>query len=180
MFRAAACFVSADRVHVDHRLALNSPALLSAPSKKSFSSVSSPILACSVFTSTAGCAAPAPVWSKNSSEAPRPFTPLRDGNNARARPVSRGFAQAPHDKCPFPEGTAGHCPSPGDFAPSSTSFHPSLRRVHVWCPFIADGVRVSCSAHVGVAPERHQAPAYPHAGRRDHLPVPAFAHTACG
>jgi hypothetical protein len=29
------------------------------------------------------------VWSKNSSEAPRPFTPLRDGDNARAHPVSR-------------------------------------------------------------------------------------------
>jgi hypothetical protein len=38
---------------VDHRFALSSPALLSAPSK-SFSSVSSPILACSDFTSTAG------------------------------------------------------------------------------------------------------------------------------
>jgi hypothetical protein len=44
----------------------------------------------------------------------------------------------------------------------------------------ADRVRVSCSEHVGVAPIRHQAPAYPHAGRRDHLPVPAFAHTAGG
>ena len=40
---------------VDHRFALNSPALVSAPSKKSFSSVSSPILACSDFTSTLGC-----------------------------------------------------------------------------------------------------------------------------
>src|SRR5262249_30964604 len=39
---------------VDHRFALSNPALLSAPSKKSFSSVSSPILACSAFTSTAG------------------------------------------------------------------------------------------------------------------------------
>src|SRR4029077_336755 len=39
---------------VDHRLALSMPALLSAPSKKSFSSVSSPILVCNVFTSTAG------------------------------------------------------------------------------------------------------------------------------
>src|ERR1700687_4180861 len=43
---------------VNHRLALSNPALLSAPSKKSFSSVSAPILACRVFTSTAGCAAP--------------------------------------------------------------------------------------------------------------------------
>jgi len=32
---------------VDHRFALSNPALVSAPSKKSFSSVSSPILACS-------------------------------------------------------------------------------------------------------------------------------------
>src|SRR5271157_498380 len=41
---------------VDHRFALSMPALVSAPAKKSFSSVSSPILACSVFTSTAGAA----------------------------------------------------------------------------------------------------------------------------
>src|SRR4051794_32427651 len=39
---------------VDHRFALSRPALLSAPDKKSFVSVSSPILACNVFTSTAG------------------------------------------------------------------------------------------------------------------------------
>src|SRR5690606_32946401 len=39
---------------VDHRFALSNPALPSAPSKKSFSSVSSPILACSVFRSTVG------------------------------------------------------------------------------------------------------------------------------
>src|SRR4029077_12278099 len=39
---------------VDHRFALSNPALVSAPSKKSFSSVSSPILACSDFTSIAG------------------------------------------------------------------------------------------------------------------------------
>src|SRR5450759_3460540 len=45
---------------VDHRLALSKPALPSAPSKKSFSSVSSPILACSDFTSMAGCTAPLP------------------------------------------------------------------------------------------------------------------------
>src|SRR3954464_11688368 len=38
----------------DHRLALSSPALPSAPAKKSFVSVSSPILAWSVLTSTAG------------------------------------------------------------------------------------------------------------------------------
>src|SRR3954470_6842779 len=39
---------------VDHRFALSRPALLSAPDKKSLVSVNSPILACSVFTSTAG------------------------------------------------------------------------------------------------------------------------------
>src|SRR6202020_148707 len=37
---------------VDHRFALSKPALLSAPSKKSFSSASSPIFACSAFKST--------------------------------------------------------------------------------------------------------------------------------
>jgi len=41
---------------VDHRFALSSPALVSAPSKKSFSSASWPILACSAFRSTGGCA----------------------------------------------------------------------------------------------------------------------------
>src|SRR6266446_5478414 len=35
---------------VDHRFALSNPALVSAPSKKSFSSVNSPILACSLST----------------------------------------------------------------------------------------------------------------------------------
>jgi hypothetical protein len=42
----------------DGRFALSTPALLSAPSKKSFSSVSSPILACNDFTPTVGVAAP--------------------------------------------------------------------------------------------------------------------------
>ena len=41
-------------IAVDHRFALSMPALLSAPSKKSFSSASSPILACSAFKSTGG------------------------------------------------------------------------------------------------------------------------------
>ena len=54
---------------VDHRFALSNPALVSAPSKKSFSSVSSPILACSDFTSTAG-AAGAALPGPNTSEAP--------------------------------------------------------------------------------------------------------------
>src|SRR5438445_4678029 len=45
---------------VDHRFALSNPALVSAPSKKSFSSVNSPILACSDFTSTAGAAGGTP------------------------------------------------------------------------------------------------------------------------
>src|SRR6266403_1981134 len=55
---------------VDHRFALSKPALPSAPSKKSFSRVSSPILACSDFTSTAGCAAALPPPGPNTSAAP--------------------------------------------------------------------------------------------------------------
>src|SRR3979490_2046810 len=55
---------------VDHRFALSKPALVSAPSKKSFSSVSSPIFACSDFTSTAGCAAPLPPSGPKTSAAP--------------------------------------------------------------------------------------------------------------
>jgi hypothetical protein len=39
---------------VDHRFALSDPALVSAPSKESFSSVSSPILACRDYTAIAG------------------------------------------------------------------------------------------------------------------------------
>src|SRR5690242_14747215 len=54
---------------VDHRFAISSPALPSAADKKSFSSVSSPILACNVFTSTAGAAAPA-AEAPNTSAAP--------------------------------------------------------------------------------------------------------------
>ena len=45
---------------VDHRFALSNPALVSAPSKKSFSSVSWPIFACSCFTSTVGAASVEP------------------------------------------------------------------------------------------------------------------------
>jgi len=41
-------------IAVDHRLALGNPALPSAASKKSFSSVSSPIFACSALMSTGG------------------------------------------------------------------------------------------------------------------------------
>src|SRR3954462_6403009 len=41
---------------VDNLFALSRPALRSAPDKKSLVSVSSPILACSVFTSMAGAA----------------------------------------------------------------------------------------------------------------------------
>src|SRR3982075_265773 len=55
---------------VDHRFALSNPALVSAPSKKSFSSVSSPILACSDFTSTAGAAGAMLPDPKNSEEFP--------------------------------------------------------------------------------------------------------------
>ena len=39
-------------ITVDHRFALSNPALVSAPSKKSFSSVNSPIFACKLFKST--------------------------------------------------------------------------------------------------------------------------------
>src|SRR6476659_1265722 len=56
-------------VTVDYRFALSNPALLSAPSKKSFSSVSSPILACSDFTSTAGATGPV-LPAPNTSAAP--------------------------------------------------------------------------------------------------------------
>src|SRR5215469_9248807 len=55
---------------VDHRFAPSSPALLSAPSKKSFSSVSSPILACSNFTSTTGSASLPPPGPKTSAAPP--------------------------------------------------------------------------------------------------------------
>src|SRR5471032_2806564 len=55
---------------VDHRFALSKPALVSAPSKKSFSSANSPILACSNFTSTAGSAAPLPPGPKTSAAPP--------------------------------------------------------------------------------------------------------------
>src|SRR5262245_34049887 len=44
-------------IAVDHRFALGNPALPSAASKKSFSSVSSPIFACKVLMSTAGARA---------------------------------------------------------------------------------------------------------------------------
>src|ERR1700686_4709288 len=55
---------------VDHRFALSKPALVSAPSKKSFSSVNSPIFACNDFTSPAGCAAPLPPPGPKTSAAP--------------------------------------------------------------------------------------------------------------
>src|SRR6185437_9607613 len=54
---------------VDHRLALSRPALPSAPDKKSFSRVSSPILACSVLTSMAGGGAEADPPEPNRPEA---------------------------------------------------------------------------------------------------------------
>src|SRR6202162_1971939 len=54
----------------DHRFALSKPALPSATSKKSFSSVSSPILAWSDFTSTGGGLAPAPATDPNTPAAP--------------------------------------------------------------------------------------------------------------
>ncbi len=52
-------------ITVDHRFALSNPALVSAPSKKSFSSVSSPILACKLFKSTLEAAASLFVLAKH-------------------------------------------------------------------------------------------------------------------
>ena len=56
-------WLAADRQFVGgvhHRVALSHPTLVSAPSKKSFSSVSCPILACKAFRSTGGSAGAAP------------------------------------------------------------------------------------------------------------------------
>src|SRR6267154_5460569 len=55
---------------VDHRFALSNPALVSAPSKKSFSNVSSPIFACSDFTSIAGSVVAVPPPGPKTSAAP--------------------------------------------------------------------------------------------------------------
>src|SRR2546421_3143327 len=60
-------------VTVDHRFALSNPALVSAPSKKSFSSVSSPILACRDFTSTAGGVGAVLPTAKTATPPPSPF-----------------------------------------------------------------------------------------------------------
>src|SRR5215470_6638161 len=57
-------------ITVDHRLAFSNPALLSAPSEKSFSKVSSPILACSDFTSIGGVADLPPLGPNTSAAAP--------------------------------------------------------------------------------------------------------------
>ena len=57
-------------VPVNQRFAPSNPALLSAPSKKSFSRVSSPILACSAFTSIAGVAGLPLAPQPNTSAAP--------------------------------------------------------------------------------------------------------------
>jgi hypothetical protein len=57
---------------VDHRFALSNPALVSPSSKKSFSSVNSPILAWSDFTSTVGVAGVPPPDPKTSEEPPSP------------------------------------------------------------------------------------------------------------
>src|SRR5262245_9862841 len=62
---------------VDQRLAFSNPALLSAPSKKSFSSVSSPILACRAFTSTVGADRAAPPTGPNTSAAPPSSCPFQ-------------------------------------------------------------------------------------------------------
>ena len=54
---------------VNHRFALSNPALVSAPSKKSFSSVNSPIFACKLFRSTLEAAA-SPLSLPNNPAAP--------------------------------------------------------------------------------------------------------------
>src|ERR1700716_4121036 len=56
---------------IDHRFALSNPALVSAPSKKSFSSVNSRIWACSDFTSTAGAAGGPPQVRKSRKHCPQ-------------------------------------------------------------------------------------------------------------
>ncbi len=58
--------------------ALTKAGLLSAPSKKSFSSVSSPIFACSDFTSTAGCVVPLPPPGPKTSAAPPSICAFHD------------------------------------------------------------------------------------------------------
>src|SRR5262249_10073442 len=64
----------------DHRLAPSKPALPSATSKKSFSTVSSPILAWSDFKSMGGVLAAAPAADPNTPAAPslKLQFPLRD------------------------------------------------------------------------------------------------------
>src|SRR5262247_1993031 len=57
-------------IAVNHRLALSNPALSSALSKKSFSRVSSPILACSALMSTSGVDGLALELVANTSAAP--------------------------------------------------------------------------------------------------------------
>src|SRR5258708_32719254 len=54
----------------DHPFALSNPALVRAPSKKSFSSDSSPSLACTASTSIAGNGYPLPGTVPNTSAAP--------------------------------------------------------------------------------------------------------------
>src|SRR4051794_1392720 len=76
---------------VDHRLALSSPALPSAPAKKSLVSVSSPILAWRVLMSTA--AAPGSVLAADPNTPAAPWSSCASGSHARrtaapARPAS--------------------------------------------------------------------------------------------
>src|SRR4051812_48149831 len=62
---------------VDHRLALSRPALLSAPSKKSFVRVSSPILAWRVLTSTGGAPGSVLASAPNTPAAPSRSSPFQ-------------------------------------------------------------------------------------------------------
>jgi hypothetical protein len=63
------------------------------------------------------------VWSKNSSERLRPFTPPLDGDNTRAHRVARGIAQDPRDERSYSEETTGHHRSPDDSAQHGNTRH---------------------------------------------------------
>jgi hypothetical protein len=65
---------------VDHRFALSKPALLSALPKKSFPSLSSPILAWSDLRSIAGVAGPLPEADPNTPAAPSSSCALQLGD----------------------------------------------------------------------------------------------------
>jgi hypothetical protein len=65
-------------ITVDHRFALSNPTLVSAPSKKSFSSVSCPILACKALRSTGAASGPTRGAEHARGTLDQLPTPLRD------------------------------------------------------------------------------------------------------